>query len=417
MKLLILTQYFPPEMGAPQSRLFELAQELIKLGWDVSVITAKPNYPTGRIFEEYKRNAKRKREFVDGIFVQRVPLFPSKSSKILPRLVSYISFTISSLYAALIFQEKPDVVWVESPPLFIGITAMIYGRLKRLPYVFNVSDLWPDSFVNMGLLRENSVAFKLLKMLELVIYKRAWGVTGQSDGIIDAIKLAQNGIRTCLVTNGVNLNRFGVVYRSEELRKSLEWKGKTVFVYAGLHGLAQGLDQIIEAASRLRNIQDLYFVFFGDGPLKGSLVDRVRRERLENVKFYDPISRADIPRILASSDVAIIPLCSEINGAVPSKIYEAMASQLPILLVATGEPALRVSNAGAGISVAPGDIDGLCTQIRRLINSSSERAAFGTSGRRAAEDLYSREKTARILSGFLSEAMLSPTTSTTAEKE
>lgn len=407
MKLLILTQYFPPEMGAPQTRLYELGLQLKELGWNVQVLTALPNYPTGKVFDDYsgKRSI---RENVGGLDVVRTWLIPSQSTRAFPRMLCYLSFAWSAFKTGLKLCDKPDVIFVESPPLFLGITAKKMAEHWKIPYVFNVSDLWPDSFVHMGRVKVDSIAYRVMKKLELTLYRAAAGVTGQSTEIIDAVREMVPGISSEIITNGVSCKRFGKQLADVNWRKKAGWDDKCVFVFAGLHGLAQGLDQILAAAVKLRDRTDILFAFIGDGPVKVDLQAISAKEELANVMFYPTQNREQIPVLLSSADVALITLGSAIFGAVPSKIYEAMASELPILLAAEGEPAHRVNEADAGLVVKCNDLNGLVAAVIKLAENPELRTKLGRAGRQAAEQVYSREAIALKLSENLKKS-LNPT--------
>jgi glycosyltransferase involved in cell wall biosynthesis len=399
-RLLILTQYFPPEMGAPQARLSELGSRLAALDWDVQVLTALPNYPTGRVFEGYE-GKRFVRETVGGLDTVRTWLTPSQSARTLERMRCYLTFAWSSLRLGPKLCERPDLVWVESPPLFLCATARRLARGWRVPFVINVSDLWPESFVHMGRLTRSSPAYRAMRRLEHSSYRAAAGVTGQSEGIVAAVREAVPGVRAELITNGVEPDRFGRELADAEWRREAGWEGKRVFVFAGLHGLAQGLDQVLAAAARLRDREDILFALVGEGPVKAELQTAAERAGLSNVAFYPAVARDRVPALLASADAALVTLGSAIRGAVPSKIYEAMASGLPILLVAEGEPADRVERAGAGIAVRCGDVERLAAAAVRLADDAALRDELGAAGRRAAEEVYSRDAVAARLSRFL----------------
>jgi glycosyltransferase involved in cell wall biosynthesis len=397
MNLLILTQYFPPEMGAPQTRLYELGLQLKNLGWQIQVLTALPNYPTGRIFDDYA-GKKYINENVDGLDVVRTWLIPSQSTRAFPRMLCYLSFAWSAYKSGKKLCNKPDMILVESPPLFLGISAKKLAEHWNIPYVFNVSDLWPDSFVHMGRFNVDSFAYRVMKKLELSLYRAASLVTGQSSEIVKAVREMVPGKNAELITNGVSCTRFGKHLADLDWRRQAGWDGKCVFIFAGLHGLAQGLDQVLAAAVLLKDRTDILFAFIGDGPVKASLQELSAKEELNNVVFYPTQSRERIPILLSSADVALVTLGSAIFGAVPSKIYEAMASELPILLVAEGEPVQRVKEVGAGLVVKCNDINGLVATVIKLAESTELRMELGRAGRQAAEQVYSREAIANMLS-------------------
>ncbi len=401
-KLLILTQYFPPEIGAPQVRLLELGEELINLGWQVNALTALPNYPIGKIYEGYDHKGPII-EKISGINTVRVPLIPAKTG-FLRRLICYFSFVYSSIKYGKKLCEKPDIIFVESPPLFIGFAARALIKHWHIPYVFNVSDLWPESVARIGTIKKGLV-FKIVERYEISLYKSAEAITGQSDEIVESIKQRCPNKNVFLITNGVNTEYFDPRKANQEVRDFLGNKDEIIFIYAGLFGLAQGLDIIIEVAKRTRENKKIKYVLVGEGPLKEHLNEQVRINGLTNVRILPPQKREKMPPLIASVDAAIISLGVHLPGAVPSKIYEAMASAIPILLIADGEPAKRVTEAGAGISVRFDDIHGIEQAIYTLYNDKELRVKMGRAGRLAAETRYNRKKIAKKLDEILKDSL------------
>lgn len=399
LRLLVLTQYWPPEMGAPQGRLAELGECLIDLGWSVEALTALPNYPTGRIFRGYPR-ARPMVEMVGRIRTVRVPLLPARSGFAM-RLASYATFAGSASLFGVSMVRPPDLILVESPPLFIGAAALVLSAVYRVPYVFNVSDLWPESAVRMGIVRRG-LATSVAEGLEYVLYRLAGAVTGQSDGILDGVAQRAPGARRFLVTNGVDPSRFGPDCADDTARALLGHAPGPIFIYAGLFGYAQGLDQLLDLARDLPADVPGRMVLVGDGPVREHLAVRIDREHLaDRVLLLGSQPRDRIPALLGAADIALITLGMPILGAVPSKIYEAMAASLPILLVADGEPSRRVEAAKAGLTVVPGDRASLRTAFVRLATDVGLRARLGGGGRRASEQLYDRRAIASDLDGFL----------------
>lgn len=398
-RLCILTQYFPPEMGAPQGRLSELGERLIDRGWDVEALTALPNYPTGRIFPGYSP-VRPHVEHVGRIRTVRVPLLPSKGG-FAKRLASYFSFVAAACVWGPRLCRAPDLLLVESPPLFIGYAARFLAWRWNVGYVFNVSDLWPDSAVDMGVVGEDTLAVKMAAKLERKLYRGALGITGQSDAIVATVSARARNTPTEVVTNSVDPTRFGRDRADAEARALLGKEAGPIFIYAGLLGLAQGLDQILDLAAAWPPELSGRFVLVGDGPVRAHLEQRIERERLSRVKLLPAQPRARVPALLAAADVALITLGGTIHGAVPNKIYEAMASSLPIIIVAHGEAARRVESVGAGIAVPPRSPDQLLAACRRMIEDESLRARCGAAGRRAAETIYNRDHVAARLDQFL----------------
>lgn len=387
-RLLVLTQYFPPEMGAPQARLSELGRRLVERGWTVEVLTALPNYPTGKVFDGYDPRRVAVEE-LDGMRVVRVPLFVAKSG-FAKRLASYFSFAAAARWWGARTCARPDVIFSESPPLFIGFATRALASHWRCPYVFNVSDLWPESAIRMGVVKPG-VATSLAESLELAMYRNAALVTGQSDEIVASVRARVPSVPTEVITNGVDPNRFGRQLVDAEARALLGSEPGPIFTFAGLLGYAQGLDQVLDLAKRMRTDEPGRFVLVGEGPERERLARRIADEHIARVRLVPAQPRERIPALLAASDIALISLGVSLPGAVPSKIYEAMASELPILLVADGEPARRIAAARCGISVPIGDAEALHAAALRLARDAAWRGELGAAGRRAAETTYHRD--------------------------
>jgi glycosyltransferase involved in cell wall biosynthesis len=382
----ILTQYYPPEMGAPQARLSELAARLAELGHETLVLTALPNYPQGRIHEGYRRLLVSEQQ--GDVSVLRTPIWPTKSVSLIPRTASYLSFALSSLVVGAVRLPRLDVLITESPPLPLGLTGFLLSRLKRARWVFNVSDLWPETAIALGSLGNGRLT-RLAYRLEAFCYRRASAVSCQSREIEESINERFPQVRTISFVNGTDTDRFSPARRSETFWQDRVGDDRTIAVYAGLHGACQGLDQLIEAAEELQDDR-LRLVLVGDGPEKEALVESAGRRRLGNVTFLEPQPKDAVPALLASADIAVVPLRTRLPGAVPSKLYEAMASGLPVVLVAEGEPAEILRSTKAGIAVSPGDVKGLADALRRLAESEDERDELGAAARAAAVERFDR---------------------------
>lgn len=397
MRLGILTQYYPPEIGAPQARLSNLAQRFVDRGHDVYVLTAMPNYPQGRIYPGYGGLVRR--EHSAGVSVVRSYVYAATGLG-RKRLLNYVSFAFSSLCVGPFLLPRLDYLLTESPPLSLGMTGYVLSRIKRARWIFNVSDLWVDSAVQLGALEEGLV-FRLARSLESFCYRRAWCVTGQSKEILSHISTFHPEVTVYHLSNGVAADTFRPAAVSNEIRTELAPGSDTIVLYAGLHGYAQGLGQVLEAAARLRDLQGLSIVLIGDGPEKPNLVKRACSEGLDNVRFLDPVPRERMPAILASADIALVPLKQRLFGAVPSKLYEAMGSGLPVVLMTGGEAEDIVTESGAGVVVPPGDVEALSTAIRRLATNPEERLTMGARGREAALRCFDRKAIADAFIDFL----------------
>ena len=386
MRLLIITQYFPPEMGAPQARLYELAKRLRSMGHKITVLTALPNYPTGRIFAEYRYRL-RVTEVMDGIKVVRTCLYPSKSGKTLPRLLSYLSFGLTSLLFGIWGLGRQDVVLIESPPLFLAPFALLVSRLTRGKAVMMVSDIWPDIIIRMGHASERSLSVKAMLWLEGYSYKRSYAVALTNPGACGQIRERFANLRNVtVISNGVDTKMFRPEFRNGELRSELG-AGPDDFVagYCGLHGLAQGLEVVLEAAARLRDRANIRFVMIGDGPTKEELVRKTQEMKLSNVTFYDRRPKSEMPEVVASLDASLIPLSARFPGTMPSKVYEAMASGTPPIVAKGCEAEALVTQFEAGLCYEPGDADEMATAILTLAGNRSLLQQIRGNCRRVSE--------------------------------
>ena len=398
MRILLLTQYYPPETGAAQNRLSDLARRLSLAGHTVTVLTSMPNYPEGQIFQPY-RGRLFCRETTAGIRILRTWCYVSRNRGFISRLLNYCSFALLALIWAVVLGGEQDVVFVESPPIFLGITGLIVSRWRRAPMILNVSDLWSQSAVAMGVLH-NQVVIKCALALEKYIYQHSYAITGQTEGIVEYIKKCIGTVPVELATNGVDPERF-VAVSQNRLKTRIEFSFDNYFVvgYAGLHGLAQGLDTLLQAADILQSDKTgILIVFFGDGPDKQRLQQRAIESRLPNIWFFPPQPAEDMPRILGALDTAIVPLKNTtlFSAALPSKLFECMAAKLPIVLsVPEGEATRLVRRAVGGLCVPPEDPHAMADAIRKLAGDRDLCTSLGQNGHRYVCLHYDRREIAR----------------------
>lgn len=392
MKILFLTQYCPPEVGAPQNRIFEFAKELKKLGHEVSILTAMPNYPKGRIFDGYKGKVILKEE-IDGIPIIRTWIYATQKNSFIKRLLNYLSFTFSSVFLGAWKISKQDIIITESPPIFLGGSGYILAKLKKAKYIFNISDLWPESAIKLGVLK-NRTLIRLSTWLEEFCYKKADLITGQTQGIVNnIIERGFDKSKIHLVTNGVNTALFNKDMYDDSFKIENDLADKFTVCYAGIHGLAQGLEVILETAKQLENYNEICFLFIGEGPEKEKLMGIAENEELKNVKFLPMQQKKEMPRIIASMDATIIPLkkIDLFKGALPSKMFEALASQLPIILAVEGEAKKLIEEANAGICVEPENSAEIAKAIITLYKDPDFAKALGKNGRDYVCKHYSRK--------------------------
>lgn len=394
MRIAILTQYFAPEMGAPQSRLLETAIGLKRLEWEVCIVTAMPNYPTGKIFPGY-RNKLVTKELINDIPVYRYTLYASNSKQRLPRIASMLSFSISSLGSLFQLRRfKPDYILTESPPLTLAATGILLARLTGARHIMNVSDIWPLSALELGAVSEGLV-YRMLKKLEARLYRRSFACTGQSQQIADYLK--DNGCkRVCLFRNGVDVSRFDGIARSRQT-------GTLRIVYAGLLGVAQGIFDLVSHM----NFKQLNaeFHIYGDGAERTALESYLKVHPDIGVYLHRSIDREHIPSTLVQFDLSIIPLVKPIYGAVPSKIYEAMAAGLPILFTGGGEGAELVKKHSTGWVCTPSDFEAIKRQVIDITKlNADEFALLQRNCINAAREVFDRRKQVEQLDQFLQTA-------------
>ncbi|MBA2612981.1 MAG: glycosyltransferase family 4 protein [Bacteroidetes bacterium] len=400
MKLLILTQYFPPEVGAPQNRLFELAVRLHKLGVDIAVLTAMPNYPQMQVYQAYA-GKKYFYEEMEGIKIHRSFIYASKNKSILSRLRNYFSFVISSARTGKAKLGNFDFLLCESPPLFLGYSALRLAKQKKARLIFNVSDLWPESAEKLGVVN-NKLLLKLAYNLEEKLYKRSTLVTGQTQGICTNINTRFPDVKTYWLPNGVDLN-----YYDPSKVKESDWRKKNNFLpddiillYAGIIGIAQGLEVILNSAKKFNDNSNLKFVFIGSGPEKEKLVKLKAEQKLDHVFFFDAISKVEMPSVLKTINAAIIPLrkLDLFLGAIPSKIFENLAMEVPIILGVDGEARqLFIDKGNAGYYFEPENVEDLTNAILKLISDKAIAAQLGKNGRHFVNEFFNREN---IANGF-----------------
>jgi len=398
MKLLILTQYYPPEIGAPQNRLHELAIRLKKKGVQVEVLTALPNYPKMEVFEGY-RNRQKREETIEGITVHRSWIYVSPSKSIIARLLNYFSFVWSSYWRGRRLQSF-DYLMVESPPLFLGYSAMALSKKLNAKLIFNVSDLWPESAEKLGLVT-NKGLLKMAYKLEKKCYKASALITGQTQGIVNDIKQRFPEKKVSWLPNGVDISFYDPdKIPDSDFRKVNGFKDEDViFFYGGILGHAQGLEIIIEAAKGLENT-NAKFVIQGAGPEKENLIALHKKYALKNIHFFEPVAKTEMPGILKSVDIAIVPLkkLDLFKGAIPSKIFEALAMKKPLLLGVDGEARKHfIENAKAGLFYTPEDINSLKTQVLYFLENPDETKKMGDRARNYVADVFDRNKIAEGL--------------------
>jgi glycosyltransferase involved in cell wall biosynthesis len=403
MRILYLSQYFPPEVGATQTRAYEMARYLVSAGHQVTMLTEVPNHPSGIIPPEYQGKLYERAD-LEGIDVIRVWVKASPKKTFANRMLFYTSYMVNATLAGLILSRgRYDVVYATSPPLFVGGAVLALSYLRRIPFVFEVRDLWPESAVAIGELT-NPRAVTLAGKLEEMCYNRARYIVVVTHGIQQRLVERGFGPKVALIPNGANTDLFHPDPEAgAALRADLELTDKFLAVYAGIHGLAQGLEVVLEAAQQLLQVPDIHFLFVGEGPKKAGLLELRDKLELTNVTMMPERPRSEMPAFLSAADVALVPLrkLELFEGAVPSKLFDAWACGCPVLLSIDGEARRVLHQADAGVFVEPENAERLAHSILQLKDDPNQLHRYGEQGRRFVEEHYSRQQLATRLEELL----------------
>lgn len=386
---LILTQYYPPELGAPQIRLRCLARELRQHGFDVEVLTAMPNYPKGEIFLGYPTRKFSLREEIDGVPVRRVWVYPGSGKAPFLRLLNYFSFTFSALLAVL-FGRRPDVMFVESQPLSLGIVGLLMKWVRGVPYVYNVPDLQIDVARQLGFIK-NENFLRLAFSLENLFLKKSWKVSTVTHHFIDHFQ--ERGLPRTQITflpNGADTNFLYPKPACSDLLDRWNLNGKKIFVYVGTHAYYHGLDTVINAANLLQEQSNVAFLMIGSGPERQRIIELARTLRLQNVIFdQSPYEEMDNLYSICYASIATLRDVEVAKAMRLSKIFPSLSCGVPVIYSGQGEAADVISTHQCGICVSPEDPEKLAAAINRLASDVSARDAMGQAGRKLVESHYS----------------------------
>jgi glycosyltransferase involved in cell wall biosynthesis len=389
MRVLVISQLFPPDMGGGATRAYNVVRGLVLNGCKVTVIAAFPHYPYGKIPEKYKWKPAVV-EWMDGFRAIRTFMLPIPSQGLGKRIQIFAVFTVSSLFA-LPLVGKVDIIWAANPNVISVFPSIVYAIIKRCPIVQNVDDLWPEELYELKMLSEKSLLAKLAELLAKISYKISKAITPISPGYIKVIseKYSINPSKIHVVRAGVDINKFkpcNSVNKHKETFKVL---------YSGAFSVAYDFDQVLLAAKLLEHVKDVEFILQGGGELAQYLKTKVKELKLENVKIIDKIlSRDEVAKLLSEADVLILPLrdFGRPYLGISSKLYEYQAIGKPIICCADGQPAEYVKETRSGVVVKPGDYEALAKAVLYLKSNPDLAKELGASGRRYIEDNLSIEK-------------------------
>ncbi|NIO19362.1 MAG: glycosyltransferase, partial [Candidatus Aenigmarchaeota archaeon] len=372
MKILYISQYFPPEMGAPAARVSELARHWARAGHQVTVLTGFPNHPTGVVPWNYRQRMWRGTivEQVDGIHVVRTWLFPTPNRLPSERILNYTSFFFSACLRGL-FLRRPDVVIATSPQLLAGLCGWCISQVKNSPFVLEIRDLWPESLLASGIGRDNSFLISSLKKVASFLYRYCDRIVVVTEAFKENL-IIQKGLpqeKIDVIENGVEAEEFCPKGDTHILRRHLGLDGQFIASYIGTIGFAHGLEIVLRAAHSLKDVRpEIFFLLVGEGADKERLQKIAEIERLDNIRFLNQQPRSKIPLFINASDVCLVPLRkSELfTTVIPSKMLEVMACGCPVVLGVDGQARRILDQAGAGIFIEPEDHRALVDVLIRL---------------------------------------------------
>jgi colanic acid biosynthesis glycosyl transferase WcaI len=391
MRILLLSQFFPPE--EPAGRAYDLAVELTARGHEVTVLTAFPNYPKGKIYPGYKQRLWQ-RERYNGINVIRLPIFPDHSQSILRRGLNFISFSAMATLLGPLLCGKADVLWVYSPPPTLGIPASLMSLLRRMPFVYEIQDLWPETIVSTGLVKEGLIT-RLINGFTKLIYRRAAAVSVISPGF--RRNLLEKGVpaeKVHVLPNWADDTIYRPTRRNSKFGEEFGFTGFKNIIYAGNMGPAQNLDVLLQAATLLRDDPHIRITLIGEGICRQELRAEAERLQLTNVRFIGRRPAAQMPDFYAWADGLLVQLRDDplFEITLPSKSLAYMACGRPIVSALAGDGADLIRDADAGIVCRPGDPVALAAAIRQLLSLSSEqREQLGANGLHAFQTHYTRK--------------------------
>jgi len=391
MHILLIHQAFAAIDDPGGTRHHELARHLVDFGHQVTIIASPVSYLTGTA----KSRVRWKDRQVDdrGVEIIRAYTLPALHLSFVWRVFSFLSFMVSSFLIGLSV-KKVDLVWGTTPPIFQGVTAWLLARLKRVPFLFEVRDLWPAFAIAVGVLK-NRALIRLSEWLEKFIYRRADHIVVNSPGFIEHVKL-RGGKKIDLIPNGADPEMFDPTLSGGDFRHQHNLGTDFVVLYAGAHGLSNDLGVVLEAANLLKTEKGLRFVLVGDGKEKPALINQAASRNLANVLFIPPAPKTEMPQVLAGADacIAILKPIELYKTTYPNKVFDYMAAGKAVLLVIDGVIRELVEQAGAGKFVEPGNPQALASAVRQLMKNPGDAEKMGRAGRLYIENKFSRTQIA-----------------------
>jgi len=403
MKALFLSQYYSPEINAPAHRMSFFAKHLSKKGDDVTVICEPPNYPERELFEGYE-NKWRSINQEDGVRVVRSWVHITKKKSFIPRILNYASYLLSSFFAGL--HEDPDVIFVTSPPFPALASAWLLSKIKRVPLILDIRDIWPDSAVSVGMMKKG-LLFKFLQWWEKKFYRSAEKIVVNAKGIGKRLtkekEVPEEKIE--FLPNGAEISMFDPEADGKELNKEFNIEAKFLVLFTGLIGLAQDPGVIVEAAKILKDERDITFLIVGDGPKRKECLRLIDKHNLGNIIMPGSYPREEMPKFVARADACLATHKKDdlFKDVIPSKIFDYMAGARPVIINSQGEGARIIKEAECGINIKPGSPQEMADAILRFYHNYDMARDYGQNGREYAEKHFAKKKIAEKLRNLLQE--------------
>lgn len=358
MRTLIITNYFPPEIGAASNRIFLMAKNLNLEFNNVEVVCPFPNYPTGKIFDNYKGFYIR--EDVEKIVCHRLFIFPDNSSSPIKRLFSMLSFSLS-IWVLLLkgIARQYDQVIIQNSPILVSYSSIIlFKKFLNKKIILNVSDLWPQSAIDLGMMKQNSISHKIFSYVEKFNYVNSDKIIGQSRSILNHVSRFNN------TSNFLYRN---LPYNKLKTVKTLKFT-KVSFIYAGLLGVAQGVLKLIQVLDKLPD--DFILHIYGDGKEKNEIINFLSKRKLNNIKYFGSISKNELILKYPQYHFSFAPLSTNVKGAFPSKIYELVTYNIPVIYIGNGEAKKFIQQNKLGYALTPDDLNLLPNLLLKIISQN-----------------------------------------------
>ena len=398
MRILYITQFYPPEIGAAANRAYETAKILASEGYDVTILTAIPNY----LMDSKQSNSHMKRqsnyEDCEGVHVIRTRLYINRNLYSLAgRFLTFFTFMMSSLWRGL-YSNGYDVILTTSPPLSLGFTAYVLSRMKGVPYIFEIRDLYPESASQLGVIK-NRFVIRVMKCFASFLYRNAYHLIAVTEGIRKHLEVENSRRKISVITTGVDLSLFKPMVPELEIVDQFHLGNKCNVLFIGIFGRMHALTVILDAAMLLRNESSIQFTFIGDGVQKEFLVREVQRRNIKNVQLFPPQMRKMVPKIINACNICLDSRIKiELSqGTIPVKVVEYMACGKPIVMGISGETAKIINDAKSGQAVEPENAEAMADAILKISRDIRLQEQLGRNGRTFALRHFDREIKVRTL--------------------